>query len=256
VITVNQLSVRQGDFALSNVTFQVPEGKYGILMGETGCGKTTILEAICGLRPVSDGQIVLAGRHVTHAKPALRGIGYVPQDAALFSTMTVYNHLAFALRIRKWAAEMIDARVQEMAQLLNISHLLQRKPKGLSGGEQQRVSLGRALAFRPRVLCLDEPLSALDESTRHQMYRLLKQVQQHEHVTALHVTHSSEEARNLGDVVFHIVQGRVVERTNGKAPADAPAVPDTNTTAQTEPADAQGDPDTEKTQTSNGKIES
>jgi len=209
VISIKNLSVHQGDFVLGNVSFDVPEGQYGILMGHTGCGKTTILEAVCGLRPVAGGTILLDGFDVTRSKPALRGIGYVPQDAALFSTMTVRAHLAFALKIRKWSRDQINVRVKELADLLNITHLLDRRPKGLSGGEQQRVSLGRALAFRPRVLCLDEPLSALDDQTRRQMYTLLKQAQKHEHVTVLHVTHSLEEASHLGDIIFRVENGKV-----------------------------------------------
>jgi ABC-type sugar transport system ATPase subunit len=216
VIHVDHLDITQGDFALHDVSFDVPQGRYAVLMGRTGCGKTTLLEAVCGLRKVESGRITLPGNNgssmdVTHMKPAARGVGYVPQDGAMFNTMSVYDHLAFALRIRKWSANDIDKRVCEMGDLLGIEHLLSRMPIGLSGGEKQRVSLGRALAFRPRVLCLDEPLSALDDETRQQMYTLLKTAQQHEHVTALHVTHSMEEAKHLGDIIFRVRDGKVRE---------------------------------------------
>ena len=194
MIRITDLQIGNGRFALEHVSFQVPGQQYGVLMGKTGCGKTTILEAICGLKTVASGKIELMGRDVTHVKPAERGIGYVPQDAAIFTTMTVRNQLAFALKVRRWQPDEITQRVDELADLLGITHLLKRKAHGLSGGELQRVALGRALSFRPDILLLDEPLSALDQDTKDQMYDLLKRAQQHEHVTALHVTHSSEAA--------------------------------------------------------------
>lgn len=211
MIAVRDLSISQGDFALQGVSFAVPTGRYGILMGRTGCGKTTVLEAICGLRRIDAGRIELDGQDVTSWKAAQRGIGYVPQDGALFNTMTVGRQIAFPLAIRGWPTQAKHDRVTELARLLGIDHLIERKPDGLSGGERQRVALGRALAFRPGVLCLDEPLSALDEETRQAMYDLLKRVQQHERVTALHITHSREEATALGDVVLRLEDGVVRE---------------------------------------------
>jgi molybdate transport system ATP-binding protein len=209
VIRVDSLSVRVGTFSLKDVSFEVPAGQYGILMGRTGSGKTTILESLCGLRSVASGRIVLCGTDVTRLKPALRGIGFVPQDGALFPTMTVRRQLGFALSVRKWRTRDIDRRVAELAELLGIGGLLDRDLTGLSGGECQRIALGRALAASPGVLCLDEPLSALDDATRQDMYSLLKSVQQKTGVTALHITHSRTEARILGDAVFSIEDGRV-----------------------------------------------
>ena len=176
MIKINDLSIRQGDFTLENISFEVPTGHYAVLMGKTGSGKSTILEAICGLRTIRSGRIDLGGRDVTGLKPGSRGVGYVPQDAALFMSMSVRDNLAFALRIRNWKKAAINERVDELAQMLGLEHLLKRMPHGLSGGEAQRVSLGRALAFHPTVLCLDEPLSALDESTRKEMYNVLESV--------------------------------------------------------------------------------
>ena len=209
MILVEQLCVTVGSFSLENVQFEVGTGEYAILMGRTGSGKTTILESICGLRNVSSGRISLMGRDVTHLKPAQRGIGFVPQDGAMFSTMTVRDQIGFALTIRKWKRRDINHRVDELAELLGIQLLLDRKPEGLSGGEIQRISLGRALAAKPGVLCLDEPLSALDEETRDEMYELLKSVREHTGVTTLHITHSKTEARRLGDVVVWIHDGVV-----------------------------------------------
>jgi ABC-type sugar transport system ATPase subunit len=214
VIAVDSLTIRQGNFALSDISFQVPKGDYAVLMGKTGCGKTTLLEAICGLRPiVPPGRIVLMERDVTSLKPAERGIGYVPQDGALFPTMTVREHLAFALRVRHWQKRRIDETVAEIAMLLGVEHLLDRRPAGLSGGEVQRVALGRALSFHPGVLLLDEPLSALDDASREDMYTLLRTVRRRTGVTALHVTHSVTEARALGDRIFVLQDGRVSEAT-------------------------------------------
>jgi ABC-type sugar transport system ATPase subunit len=216
VIAVEGLTVRQGAFALTGVTFTVPAGQYGVLMGRTGCGKTTLLEAICGLRRVAAGRVLLHGRDVTRLKPAERGVGYVPQDRALFATMTVYEHLAFALEIRRWPRAAVEARVRELAALLGVEHLLGRRPHGLSGGEAQRVALGRALAMRPAVLLLDEPLSALDEETREGMIDLLRAVRARAGVTVLHITHSRGEAQRLADRVLVLADGAVREAADGK----------------------------------------
>jgi ABC-type sugar transport system ATPase subunit len=216
MIAVSNLYVRAGAFVLKNVTFEVPQGRYGVLMGRTGCGKTTLLEAICGLKRVAGGAVLLNGQDVTWLRPAERQIGYVPQDAALFSTMTVWEHLAFALRVRKWERAAISRRVEELAGWLGLGALLGRRPRGLSGGESQRVAIGRALAFRPSILCLDEPLSALDDDTKEEMYTLLQTVQKHESVTVLHVTHSREDAERLADVLLRLENGRVIAVAKGQ----------------------------------------
>ncbi len=209
MIAVEHLQIEQGAFRMDDVDLHVPAGQYAVLMGKTGSGKTTILEAICGLRGISGGRITLADRDVTGLKPAERGIGYVPQDGALFPSMTVAEQLSFSLDIRRWPRDKVDQRVAELADQLGIAHLLDRRPTGLSGGERQRVALGRALAFRPRVLCMDEPLSALDDETREQLYGLLRSIREHNAVTTLHVTHNLAESRELADVVFVLREGRV-----------------------------------------------
>jgi ABC-type sugar transport system ATPase subunit len=202
MIAVENLEVRVGLFAIGPVSFAVPKGEYAVLMGRTGSGKTTLLEAICGLKLVRSGTIRLNGDDITRLKAADRQIGYVPQDLALFPMMTVREHLAFALRIRRAPPAVIAGHVDEMARLLGITHLLDRRVPGLSGGESQRVALGRALSFHPPVLLLDEPLSALDEETREEMHQLLRLVQQRTGVTTLHVTHSRAEARALAGRLF------------------------------------------------------
>ena len=197
---------------------EVPTGQYGMLMGRTGGGKTTILEAVAGLRKVTAGQIYLRDRDVTDCPPALRRLGYVPQDGALFATMSVRDHLAFALRIRHRPRAQIDARVSRLARLLEIEPLLKRGIAGLSGGERQRMAIGRALAAEPDTLLLDEPLSALDDDTRQQMYELLKHVQQETQVTTLHVTHHGEDVRQLADIVFRVKDGAVQQVDAHRAP--------------------------------------
>ena len=211
MITVENLSVRAGSFELKGISFEIPTAQYTVLMGKTGSGKTTLWEAICGLKPVLSGSIRLLGRDVTRLKPAERGIGYVPQDGALFTTMTVREHLAFALVIRQWDSERIRKRVKELASLLGLERLLDRKPNGLSGGEAQRVALGRALANSPNILCLDESLSALDEETREDMYHFLKIIKERTKVTALHITHNLSEAERLGDKVFELKDRSIKE---------------------------------------------
>lgn len=212
MIHVEQLAVRAGAFHLRGIEFELAAGQYGVLMGRTGSGKTTLLEALCGLRPALGGTIRLMGRDVTRLRPAERGIGYVPQDRALFQTMTVREHLAFALELRRWERREVQQRVEELAEWLGLGHLLSRKPHGLSGGEAQRVALGRALAARPGILCLDEPLSALDDETREEMYALLESVQAHTGVTTLHVTHHLGEAERLADRILMLREGGIVER--------------------------------------------
>jgi len=213
MIEFKKVAIEQGNFRLSGIDFRLEEGEYAVLMGQTGSGKTTILETICGLRPIKSGSILLDGQEISKLKPAEREIGYVPQDGALFSTMNVVQNLGFGLKIRKWSKNIREKRVEELADLLGIAHLVNRKIEGLSGGEQQRVALGRALSFYPRIICLDEPLSALDEKTKEEMYQLLLKLKLELNITALHISHSKSEAVKLADKVLVIDGGMLkVER--------------------------------------------
>ena len=206
MIDVRQLKVRAGSFSLSNVSFTVASGSYAVLMGRTGSGKTTLLEVLCGLRQPQKGRVLIDGRDVTTLEPRERGIGYVPQDLALFPSLKVFDQIAFALMLRGLPAE---SRVRELANELGISHLLDRQPEALSGGEKQRVAIARALAANPKLLLLDEPLSALDEAMRGEAAAMLKRIQQQHQLTVLHVTHSQAEAVQLADLRLSFASGRI-----------------------------------------------
>lgn len=211
MIELRNVCIRAGSFSLNDVSFHVARGQYAVLMGRTGRGKTTILESICGLRKITSGQILIDGVNITNWAPADREIGYVPQDLALFPTLSVQQHLEFALKLRSHPRQKIAHRTAELAAVLGLEHLLGRTIVGLSGGESQRVALGRALSFHPSVLLLDEPLSALDESTRGEMHTLLRKVKQTTGVTTLHVTHSSEEADALADRRIRLENGKLID---------------------------------------------
>lgn len=211
MIELCDVAIVSGQFSLRQISLSVKAGEYAVLMGQTGQGKTTILEAICGLRKVTGGRIIINDVDVTGRTPGDRGIGYVPQDLALFPTMSVREHLEFALKLRRQKAVQINSLTAELSRTLGIEHLLNRSVKGLSGGESQRVALGRALSFQPSVLLLDEPFSALDEATRSDMHALLRTVTKKTGVTTLHVTHSSDEADALANRRFVLNKGTIEE---------------------------------------------
>jgi molybdate/tungstate transport system ATP-binding protein len=210
MLSVEEISITRGTFCLQDLSFEIPRGSYAVLMGRTGCGKTSVLEAICGLVPIDSGQIVLCDQRIDSLRPGARHLGLVPQDGALFPTMSVGEQIAFGPTIQKWPRKRIDEKVATLAGALGISSLLDRRPFGLSGGERQRVALARALAVEPRLLCLDEPLSALDEDTRSEICDLLMNLKNSFGFTALHVTHSASEAQRLGDLVIRMQEGRIV----------------------------------------------
>jgi len=147
---------------------------------------------------------------MTRAEPAQRHIGLVPQDTVLFPTMTVREHLAFSPTVRKWPCHEIKNRVEELAESLGISHLLGRHPQGLSGGESKRVALGRALASRPKLLCLDEALTGLDDETHAEIIELIRSTIQNQQVTVLHITHHRAEAESLTNTLFTMSKGKLI----------------------------------------------
>jgi ABC-type sugar transport system ATPase subunit len=204
MIELTHVTMQAGDCVLQDVSFVVPGGKYAVLMGQTGIGKTTVLESICGLKKIRNGKILVGGREVQALPPGQRCIGYTPQDFGLFPTLDVREHLQFAMRLRHASRPQMADRVAELSELLGIGHLLDRSVVNLSGGEAQRVALGRALSFRPSVLLLDEPLSALDEQTRSSAYDMLLKMKAEAGVTVLHVTHSQAEADRLADMCIRL----------------------------------------------------
>ena len=199
-LRVENLAVRAGTFQLESFSLEVREGESVSLMGPSGCGKTTLLEVICGLRSewVSEGRIFLAGEEITHDSVGSRGVGLVPQDVVLFPKMTVRENMEFGLKLHGWRKVKVRERVEALAESLGLVDLLGRMPLRLSGGEARRVALGRALALRPRLLCLDEALGGLDEARHEEVVAMIRRVVEQEKVTLLHVTHSRAEASALG----------------------------------------------------------
>jgi len=211
LIEIRDLKVDLGDFTLQHITMDVLQGEFFILLGPTGAGKTVLLEAIAGLYPVLEGEIRINGRDVTKLKPERRGIGIVYQDQVLFPHLSVAKNIAFGLRSKKYPREQIKQKVDSIAELMGISHLLHRHPATLSGGEKQKAALARALVTEPAVLLLDEPLSALDPNTKERMQLELSQLHRRLRVTMILVTHDFEEAVALGERVAVLNDGQIAQ---------------------------------------------
>ena len=205
MIECQNISLQAGEFKLKDMSLRVESGQYAVVMGKTGIGKTTILEAVCGLRKIQKGKVLIDGVEVTRWSPRDRNLGYVPQDLALFPTVSVKQHLEFAMKLRKFSATERATRAEGLADLLGIGKLMHRKVQKLSGGEKQRVAIGRALSFSPSGLLLDEPLSALDSETRRTTQDLLRNIHKQTGVSVLHVTHQQDEADALGDICVRLV---------------------------------------------------
>lgn len=211
MIEIKNLSVDLGDFLLEEVNLKVEKGEYFIILGPTGAGKTVLLESIAGLHPIKSGEIWLDGREVSRLEPEKRGVGFVYQDYALFPHLSVKDNLLFGLRQRRQPKEEKQRVVEWLAELLGITHLMERSTDTLSGGERQKVALARALSISPQILLLDEPLSALDPQSREGVQRELKQIHQRLKQTTIHVTHDFEEAIALGDRIAVLGQGRILQ---------------------------------------------
>ncbi|MDD3857956.1 MAG: ATP-binding cassette domain-containing protein [Methanoculleus sp.] len=205
------LSKRLGDFTLTDVNLTVADAEYFIILGPTGAGKTILLETIAGIYAPDAGTITLDGLDVTATDPKDREVGMVYQDYMLFPHLTVAENIGFGLLQRKAEPARIRESVQEIAGLLGIGHLLERTPGTLSGGEQQRAAIARALVLRPRVLFLDEPLSALDAVTRDRLREELKAVHRATGTTVVHITHHFEDVFALADRVAVMQDGRIVQ---------------------------------------------
>jgi molybdopterin-binding protein len=209
VIRLEGVTARAGAFLVQEVSLDVPEGGYALVIGPTGSGKTTLLEAVAGHLPLLGGRVHLHGRDVTDLPPEARGVGFVYQHYQLFPHLSVRDNIGYGLALVAEGTR--TERIAEVAALLGIGHLLERGIGRLSGGEQQRVAIARALAPRPKVLLLDEPLAAVDPATRTMLRRELRALHEREGITTLQVTHDFDDALRMGDLVAVLAEGRVVQ---------------------------------------------
>lgn len=211
MIELQGLGGRLGDFVLRDINLTVQDGEYLVILGPTGAGKTVLLEYIAGINRPGAGVVLVDGTDITAADMEARNIGYVPQDYCLFPNLTVEQNIGYGLAARKAPAREVRDTVDRILRVLSIEQLRKRMPLHLSGGERQRVALGRAMAVRPRLVLLDEPLSALDENMRSTMARELRQVQRELGGTFLHVCHNFEEAADVADRIAIMQEGRIIQ---------------------------------------------
>jgi sulfate transport system ATP-binding protein len=209
-IEARSITKKFGDFyALDNVSLEVPPGKLVALLGPSGSGKTTLLRVIAGLETPDQGDVLYGEDDVTRLSAKERNVGFVFQHYALFSHMTVFENIAFGLRVRKWKNDAVRERVRELLKLIQLESLEKRYPSQLSGGQRQRVALARSLAPQPKVLLLDEPFGALDAKVRQELRRWLRRLHDEIHMTSVFVTHDQEEAFEVADLVVVTNHGRI-----------------------------------------------
>ena len=211
MIRIENVSKDLGEFKLDDATLNIDEGEYFIILGPTGAGKTILIETIAGIYRPDSGRVFLNGADVTNVLPKDRQISMVYQDYMLFPHLTVAGNIGFGLRQKKIAKSEIKAKVNEIAELLGVSRLLSRYPGTLSGGEKQRIAIARAVVTEPKVLLLDEPLSALDSRTTGRLRAELARIHKLTGTTTIHVTHSFEEAFALGDRIAVMCGGRIIQ---------------------------------------------
>ncbi len=211
MIQARNLSLKVGDFQLRDICLTIEPDEYFVLLGPTGSGKTLFISCLCGLIRASGGSVRIDGRDVTDLEPRLRHIGYVPQDGGLFPHMSVAGNLTFSLRAQRVSHKRALKQIDPLIETLRLRPLLHRAPSGLSGGERQMVALGRALAIRPKLLLLDEPVSALDEPTRREVCAELLRVQKELRVATVHVCHNLDEALAIADRAGIMRKGRLVQ---------------------------------------------
>ncbi|MBQ3310872.1 sn-glycerol-3-phosphate ABC transporter ATP-binding protein UgpC [bacterium] len=194
---------------IDNVDLTVKDKEFLVLVGSSGCGKSTILRMIAGLEEISAGSIYIGDKKVNNVHPKDRDIAFVFQSYALYPHMTVYENIAFGLKMRKMDKKLIDQKVKEAAEILNLTEYLKRRPKQLSGGQRQRVALGRAIVRNPKVFLMDEPLSNLDAKLRVQMRSELKKLHEKLQTTFIYVTHDQTEALTMGDRIVIFDKGKI-----------------------------------------------
>lgn len=209
MIRIENLSKEWKEFKINKINLQVNDNEYFVILGPSGSGKTMLLELIAGMWPPDSGKVYINDRDITWSPLEKRGVGFVYQNYMLFPHKTVFENIAFGLKVRKVASEEIKNKVDEMMDLLGISHLADRLPRTLSGGEQQRTALARALIIYPKILLMDEPLSALDRKTRDELMHELKEIHKKFDITLVHVTHNFDEALMLADRIAIMRNGEI-----------------------------------------------
>jgi sulfate transport system ATP-binding protein len=225
-ITVKNIAKKFGNFtALDGVNLDVPSGSLLALLGPSGSGKTTLLRIIAGLESADRGSVVCDGVDITNSNARERQMGFVFQHYALFRHMTVFDNVAFGMRVRKVPKKEIADRVHELLRLVRLDDLHKRFPSQLSGGQRQRVALARALAIRPRVLLLDEPFGALDAKVRAELRAWIRQLHSEIHMTSVFVTHDQEEAFEVADHVVVMNRGKIEQVGTPSEVFDRPSTP-------------------------------
>lgn len=210
MLEINKISKSYGKFELREINLDISDGEYFVLLGRSGSGKSQLLEVISGLRKPDSGEIILDGKDITEHKIQVREIGLVFQDFALFPHLTVKENIAYPLKMNGLEREEIDRKVEAIAEEVNITDILSRKPTLLSGGEKQRVAVARTLVRSPKIILLDEPMSSIDTPLRDDLRRLLRKINGRG-LTILHVTHDYREAIRLADRVGVIHNGRIIQ---------------------------------------------
>ncbi|MFC2011417.1 ATP-binding cassette domain-containing protein [Chloroflexota bacterium] len=211
MLEVKDLCAQLGSFFLKDINLEVQDGEYFVLLGPTGSGKTVFLESIAGLKPVSSGQVSINGRDVTSLNLEKRIIGFAYQDYALYRHLSVRDNISFGLMWRWKTRRDIKEAVDRAVELLGIEDLLKKRPMDLSGGESQKICLARAVAIKPDLLLLDEPLNAIDPESKETTERELKELHNRLRLTTIHVTHDFEEAISLGHRIAIMMGGRIVQ---------------------------------------------
>lgn len=211
MIEVKDLRLNVGNFSLKGINLDVRDGEYFVLLGPTGSGKTMLLESIAGLKSLTSGQIKINGRDVTDLNLEKRNIGFAYQDYILYRHLSIRENISYGLMWRHRTGKELDAAVDKVVELLNLSSLLDRRPMSLSGGETQKIALARALAIKPDLLLLDEPLSAVDPDTKEAFERELRAIHDRLKLTTIHVTHNFEEAIAVADRIAVMGDGNIIQ---------------------------------------------
>ena len=215
----------EGVLAVDDFNLEIADREFIVLVGPSGCGKSTTLRMIAGLEEISGGELTIDGKVMNDVPPKDRDIAMVFQNYALYPHMTVYENMAFSLKLKKAPKEEIDRKVREAAEILDITQYLDRRPKALSGGQRQRVAIGRAIVRNPKVFLMDEPLSNLDAKLRVEMQVEIKRIQKELGITTIIVTHDHEEAVSLADRVIVMNAGHILQIGKPQEVFDRPASP-------------------------------